>query len=140
MPNVNTIPGDDVFYLDCRILPDYSIKEVMQTIRAMADEVEKQFHVKIELSTEQEEQAAPATPVDAPVVTALKKAVKDVYRIDAKPMGIGGGTVAAIFRRAGFHAAVWSTLDDLAHQPNEYCIISNMMNDAKVFAHVCLQK
>jgi succinyl-diaminopimelate desuccinylase len=140
VPNVNTIPGDDVFYLDCRILPDYSIKEVMQTIRAMADEVEKQFHVKIELSTEQEEQAAPATPVDAPVVTALKKAVKDVYRIDAKPMGIGGGTVAAIFRRAGFHAAVWSTLDDLAHQPNEYCIISNMMNDAKVFAHVCLQK
>jgi succinyl-diaminopimelate desuccinylase len=140
VPNVNTIPGDDVFYLDCRILPDYTIEEVMQTIRTMADEVEKQFKVKIELSTEQEEQAAPATPVDAPVVTALEKAVKDVYKIDAKPMGIGGGTVAAIFRRAGYHAAVWSTLDDLAHQPNEYCIISNMVNDAKVFAHVCLQK
>ena len=140
VPNVNTIPGDDVFYLDCRILPDYTINEVMATIRKMADEVEKQFKVTIELSTEQEEQAAPATPVDAPVVTALKQAVKDVYGIDAKPMGIGGGTVAAIFRRAGFNAAVWSTLDDLAHQPNEYCIISNMINDAKVFAHVCLQK
>ncbi len=140
VPNVNTIPGDDVFYLDCRILPNYTISEVMATIRKMADEVEAQFKVKIELSTEQEEQAAPATPVDAPVVTALKQAVKDVYKIDAKPMGIGGGTVAAIFRRAGYHAAVWSTLDDLAHQPNEYCVISNMMNDAKVFAHVCLQK
>jgi len=140
VPNVNTIPGDDVFYLDCRILPDYTIAEVMTTIRKMADEVEVKFKVKIELSTEQEEQAAPATPVNAPVVTALKQAVKEVYKIEAVPMGIGGGTVAAIFRRAGYPAAVWSTMDDLAHQPNEYCIISNMINDAKVFAHVCLQK
>ena len=139
VPNVNTIPGDDVFYLDCRILPDYTIEEVMATVRGMADEIEKEFQVKIEISSEQEEQAAPATPVDAPVVTALKQAVKDVYHIDARPMGIGGGTVAAIFRRAGFPAAVWSTLDDLAHQPNEYCKISNLINDAKVFAHVALQ-
>ncbi len=140
VPNVNTIPGDDVFYLDCRIMPDYSIAEVMETVRRMADDIEKRFNVKIEISTEQEEQAAPATPVDAPVVKALMKGVKDVYGIDAKPMGIGGGTVAAIFRRAGFPAAVWSTLDDLAHQPNEYCIIDNLVKDAKVFAHVCLQK
>jgi len=140
VPNVNTIPGDDIFYLDCRILPDYTIEQVKQSVRTMCNEVEKDFNVKIEFSSDQEEQAAPATPVDAPVVKALEQAVKEVYRINAKPMGIGGGTVAAIFRRAGFNAAVWSTLDDLAHQPNEYCIIDNMMNDAKVFAHVCLQR
>jgi len=140
VPNVNTIPGDDVFYLDCRIMPDYSIAEVMKTVRQIADDIEQRFNVKIEISTEQEEQAAPATPVDAPVVKALMKGVKEVYGIDAKPMGIGGGTVAAIFRRAGFPAAVWSTLDDLAHQPNEYCVIDNLVKDAKVFAHVCLQK
>ncbi len=140
VPNINTLPGEDVFYLDCRILPVYEIKYVMAEIRKMADETEAKYGVKIELSTEQEEQAAPATPVDAPVVKALEKAVKEVYGIDAKPMGIGGGTVAAIFRRAGFNAAVWSTLDDLAHQPNEYCKISNMMNDAKVFGRICLQK
>lgn len=139
VPNVNTIPGDDIFYLDCRILPDYTIEQVKQSVRAMCDEVEKDFNVKIEFSSDQEEQAAPATAVDAPVVKALEKAVKEVYQIEARPMGIGGGTVAAIFRRAGFNAAVWSTLDDLAHQPNEYCIIEHMMNDAKVFAHVCLQ-
>lgn len=139
VPNVNTLPGEDVFYLDCRILPQYELTEVMAKIRKMADETEKKYGVKIELSTEQEEQAAPATPVDAPVVLALKSAIKDVYDVDAKPMGIGGGTVAAIFRRAGINAAVWSTLEDLAHQPNEYCVISNLVNDAKVFAHVCLQ-
>jgi succinyl-diaminopimelate desuccinylase len=55
-------------------------------------------------------------------------------------MGIGGGTVAAIFRREEFEAACWSRLDETAHQPNEYCIIDNMVNDAKVFAHIFLQE
>jgi succinyl-diaminopimelate desuccinylase len=134
--NINTMPGEDVFYLDCRILPIYNIEEVMQKTREIANKIEAQFNVRIEISTEQKEQAAPATPVDAEVVALLKSAIKDVYQINAKPMGIGGGTVAALFRRAGFNAAVWSTLDDLAHQPNEYCVIDNMINDAKVFAHI----
>ena len=101
-------------------------------------EREKSFNVKIEISTEQKEQAAPATEVTAPIVTSLMKAVKLVYNVDARPQGIGGGTVAAIFRRRGFPVAVWSTLDDLAHQPNEYCHIRNMVNDAKVFT-LCAQ-
>ena len=138
VPNVNTIPGEDIFYLDCRILPSYSIKQVMEEIEKICRNIEKKFNVKIEITIAQKDEAAPPTPVDAPVVKALEKAIKYVYKIDAKPMGIGGGTVAAIFRRAGYYAAVWSTIDDLAHQPNEYCVISSMMNDAKVFAHVCL--
>ncbi len=138
VPNVNTIPGDDVFFLDCRILPEYDIEEVLGTIRGMADEVEKSFKVKIEITTEQKEQAAPATAVNAPIVKLLTTAVKQVYGVEAKPQGIGGGTVAAIFRRQGYPVAVWSTLDDLAHQPNEYCRIKNMINDAKVFA-LCAQ-
>ncbi len=108
----------------------------MKKIEEISKEIEVKFEVKIEISTEQREQAAPATPVDASVVKALERAIKFVYNVEAKPMGIGGGTVAAIFRRAGFDAAVWATLDDLAHQPNEYCIIDNMVNDAKVFAYV----
>jgi succinyl-diaminopimelate desuccinylase len=140
VPNVNTIPGDDVFYLDCRILPNYDIDDVMRTIRRMADEIESEFKVKIELSTEQKEQAAPATDVSAPIVQSLQNAIKEVYGVDARPQGIGGGTVAAIFRRHDFPVAVWSTLDDLAHQPNEYCKISNLLNDAKVFALCALDK
>jgi succinyl-diaminopimelate desuccinylase len=139
VPNVNTIPGDDIFYVDCRILPQYSIEEVMQEVRDIADGVEKEFGVKIEISLAQKDQAAPPTPADAPVVKALQSAIKDVYKIKAKPMGIGGGTVAAIFRRAGFKAAVWSKIEDMAHQPNEFCYIDNLVNDAKVFAHICMQ-
>jgi len=74
------------------------------------------------------------------VVEALKLAIKDVYKREAKTVGIGGGTVAAFFRRAGLNAAVWATLDEVAHQPNEYCILSNLINDTKVFAHIFLQE
>ncbi len=140
VPNINTIPGDDIFYFDARILPDYDIDDVLDKMRRIADKIENEFNVKIELSKEQYEQAAPATDPDAPVVQALKVAVKEVYDVDARPKGIGGGTVAAIFRRKGFQAAVWSTIDDMAHEPNEYDRISNIINDTKVFAHICLQQ
>ncbi len=140
VPNVNTIPGEDVFYLDCRIMPVYKIEDVKKEVAAICRKIEEKFAVSISFEFTQEEQAAPATAVDAPVVLALKKAIKNVLHIDATAQGIGGGTVAAIIRRAGFNAAVWATIDDLAHQPNEYCIIQNLINDAKVFTDVCLQE
>jgi len=140
VPNINTIPGEDVFYFDCRILPQYDLREVEGKIRQMADEVEREFGVKITISTPQRAQAAPPTPADSPVVKALERAIKDVYGRSAKAMGIGGGTVAAFFRRAGFNAAVWATMDETAHQPNEYCVIDNLIGDAQVFAHLFLQE
>jgi succinyl-diaminopimelate desuccinylase len=138
VPNINTIPGEDIFCLDCRILPNYKIEDIWESIRKMVNKIENEFSVKINISAEQEEQAAPSTPVDAKIVKLLEKAIDNVYQVNAKAQGIGGGTVAAIFRRMGYHAAVWSTLEDLAHQPNENCKIDNMMDDAKVFAHCVL--
>jgi len=140
VPNVNTIPGEDIFYMDCRILPQYTTKEVFVRVRQICDEVEKEFGVSITFDTTQVVEAAPPTPTDAEVVKKLQKGIKDVYGVEARPMGIGGGTVAAVFRKSGLPVAVWSTMDDVCHQPNEYAVISYMVNDAKVFAHVCLQK
>ena len=51
---------------------------------------------------------------------------------------MGGGTFAAHFRQHGFPAVVWSTLGEMAHQPNEYCLIKNMITDTKVFAHLLI--
>jgi succinyl-diaminopimelate desuccinylase len=139
VPNINTIPGEDVFYMDCRILPKYKVEDVEKRIRTVAAGIERKFRVKVEIGIEQRAPAAPPTPSQAPVVKALRQAIKAVYRREARAMGIGGGTVAALFRRAGFQAACWSKLDDKAHQPNEYCVIDNMVGNAKVFAHVFLQ-
>jgi len=84
--------------------------------------------------------AAPPTAVDAPVVGALKRAVKEVYGVDARPMGIGGGTVAAFIRRRGHAAAVWACMDETMHGYDEYCVLSNLLGDAKVFAHLLMNQ
>lgn len=140
VPNINTIPGEDIFFMDSRVLPRYTNEEVKEKIQEMICKIEKEFKVKITLEEVQKAPAAPPTSPEAPVVRALKKAIKDIYGKEGKPTGIGGGTVAALFRRANFDAACWSKVDDTAHQPNEYCIIENMMGDAKVFAHIFLQE
>jgi succinyl-diaminopimelate desuccinylase len=92
----------------------------------------------LDLSVEVEpiylQEATEPTPADAPVVKALSRAIREVKGLDAVPTGIGGGTVAAFFRRAGLPAAVWLTESATAHQPNEYCLVSNLLGDAKVLA------
>lgn len=136
VPNINTIPGRDVFYLDCRVLPDYDVNRVMERVQAMGEEVARRFEVGLKVEPVQALQAAPATSPEAPVVQALSRAIKEVYHREARPQGIGGGTVAAFFRQQGLPAAVWMTVNDTAHQPNEYCDISILVNDARVLAHV----
>jgi succinyl-diaminopimelate desuccinylase len=140
VPNVNTIPGEDIFYMDCRVLPSYPLDRVLGEMRLMADDIEKAFQVTVDLSIVQEVQAPPPTPPDAPIVRALNRAVLEVYGVDARPAGIGGSTVAAFFRKEGFQAAVWSRIGCSAHQPNEWCVIDNMIGNAKVYAHLCLQE
>jgi succinyl-diaminopimelate desuccinylase len=140
VPNVNTIPGRDVFYMDCRILPQYRVEQVFSYARELASFVGSELQVIIQVEPVYRQEATAPTSTSAPVVQALKKAIKEVKGLDAKPMGIGGGTVAAFFRRAGLPAAVWSTESDTPHQPDEYCLISNIMADAKVFATIFLEE
>jgi len=134
VPNINTIPGRDVFYLDCRILPKYSVEEVLAACRKIAAEIGDELDLRITVETAHREDAAEPTSADAPVVQSLKKLVKKVSGKDAEPVGIGGGTVAAFFRKAGLPAAVWCTMCDTPHQPNEYALISNIITDTKIFA------
>ena len=140
VPNINTIPGEDTFYIDSRVLPRYKLMDVVSEMRKMADEIEEKFGVSIEIIAIQQEQAPPPTPNDAPVVVALQRAIKDVYGVDAAPVGIGGGTIAAFFRKEGYPVAVWSRIGQTAHQPNENCLIENMIGNAKVYARLFLQK
>ncbi|MCJ7812456.1 M20 family metallo-hydrolase [bacterium] len=137
--NINIIPGKDVCYFDCRILPDTSVEEVQKTIRLWANDIEKEFRVKINLTYPQVLTAPPPTPPDAPVVHALQIAIRDVMGRTAKTVGIGGGTVAAFFRKMDLPAVCWCTVDDTLHTPNEYCKIDNVLNDARVFTHIFLQ-
>lgn len=138
VPNVNTIPGDDVFCVDMRILPHYPVAKAMEEVRKVADAVEAEYGVKVSFEILQSNESK-ATPASAPVVAFLKRAVKEVYGVDAKPVGIGGGTVGAYLRKAGFDCVVWARMNETAHQPNENADIANIIGDAKVFASLALQ-
>ena len=139
VPNINTVPGSDIFYIDCRVLPKYQLDLIKEAIQRICGEVADRRGVQVDFEIVIQEQAAPPTPSNAPIVVALKDAIREIYGREAKPMGIGGGTVAAFFRKAGLPAAVWSTCNDTAHQPNEYVSRKKLLDDAKVFAHVILR-
>lgn len=135
VPNVNTIPGEDIFYFDCRMLPVYQLEEVLEVVREVVATVEQEFGVQVQVEIAQAAPAAPPTSADAPVVRLLSRAVQEVYRVEPFVKGIGGGTVAAFFRRRGIPAVVWGKNAGQAHKPNEYCVIANMVGNAKVYAY-----
>ncbi len=133
VPNVNTLPGEDAFYLDSSILPSIDLDEVMTRIRSIADGVEKESGVTVSIETVQRA-SSPATPADAPIVRGLKRAVAEVYGVKARTMGIGGGTVGAFLRHRGIATVVWSRLEGKAHQSDESCLMSNLLGDSLVMA------
>jgi succinyl-diaminopimelate desuccinylase len=138
VPNINTIPGRDVFYMDCRVLPRHGVDRIIASAENIARETARELDLDVSVETVYRQDATNPTPADAPVVAALATAIAEVKGLEAVPMGIGGGTVAAFFRRAGLPAAVWETAPDTAHQPNEWCLISDLISDAKVLAHICM--
>jgi succinyl-diaminopimelate desuccinylase len=135
VPNINTIPGDDVFYIDIRALPRYHISEILGEARRIKAGVEQNYGVKVELIDLQSMESQ-ATPASSPLVTTLSAACKQILGVETRPIGIGGGTVAAFLRNEGIDSAVWSRIDNSAHQPNEYCVIENLLSDAKVMAYM----
>lgn len=138
VPNINTIPGDDVFYMDMRILPSVGAGTVLKEIGKICGNIEAEYGVKIEYEIIQRVESK-STDENAPLVKAMQKVVGDVYGVEARPVGIGGGTVGAFLRNEGMDTVVWSRLDESAHMPNEYCIIDNMIGDAKVMAKLSLE-
>ena len=130
---VNIIPGSDVFCFDCRVLPRYKNEEVLEEIKKIVAKEEKVSGVKVSFELLQNAQSK-ATDKNAPVVKALSSAIKEAHGLEAKTIGIGGGTVAAELRNLGYDCVVWSSLDETAHMPNEYCVISNITRDAKTLA------
>jgi len=131
---INIVPGEDVIYFDCRILPRYNVDDVLKEIERTLMEFEKKTGAKITLEIVQKQPAPNLLSADADIVRLLKSALKSARGFDATVGGFGGGSCAAFFRKQGIPAALWSTVDEVAHQPDEYCKVENMVADAKIFA------
>jgi succinyl-diaminopimelate desuccinylase len=139
VPNINTIPGEDFFCMDMRILPRYSTEEVLSELNRIRGEIETKHGVSISYDAPQRVESK-ATPQDSPLVTMLSRAVWEVYGVQTRPIGIGGGTVGSFLRNRDIHCVVWGRMDDTAHQPNEYAILENILGNARVMAFLMLDE
>ncbi len=135
--SINIVPGKETFYMDCRILPGYRVEDVLNDVKNVAAAVAVKG---IAIDVEPVSIVEPSeTRENAEVVKELSAAIRDIAKVEPRLIGIGGGTCAAYLRQKGMDAAVWTTEDPVAHQPNEYAVISNMMKDALTFAYMCVR-
>jgi len=135
--SINIIPGKDVSYIDCRILPQYTTGQVLNDIKRIA--ASREFapaKIKVEVVNREEAQK---TSEKSEVFVLLANALKTLRNIKLKPIGLGGGTDAKPIRKKGMPAIAWSTQYDVAHQPNEFAVIDFMVEDAKVFAYIACE-
>ncbi|MEM2021464.1 MAG: M20 family metallo-hydrolase, partial [Zestosphaera sp.] len=142
----NIIPGECEVIFDCRILPQYRLDDVLSDAEGLARRVEGRYTRVVDgetlpvirLEVVERLDSPPPTPPDSLIVRLLERAIKELRGREVRVGGIGGGTFAAYFRRLGIPAVVWSTVDETAHQPNEYSKIENLVEDAKVMAALAL--
>lgn len=133
---INIMPGEDVIYFDCRILPSYRMEKFTSDIIALAKQFDKKTGATIKYELVHKSIAPKPTDTSAKIVKMLKDALRRTRNLKPRVGGIGGGTCAAYFRKKGLSAVVWSTIDEVAHQPNEYTRIRNLINDAKTYAYL----
>jgi succinyl-diaminopimelate desuccinylase len=134
----NVLPGKDVFVIDMRVLPVYNLSEIIKEIDCLSAKYEYKHKIKIKYEFLQRVDSPEPTPRESEIVVKLEKSILE-YGIKATAGGIGGGTCAAALREIGIPAVVWSTVDELAHQPNEYTIIDNLVKDTKIFVSTIIK-
>ncbi len=134
----NIMPGSDSFVIDMRILPSYTINEILETVNEITGYYEKKYNVQISKEFLQRVDAPKPTNSDATVVKNLITSLGEMG-VSASCGGIGGGTCAAIVREIGMPAVVWSTVEDMAHQPNEYTVVDNIISDTIAFISTVLK-
>ncbi|MCS7118864.1 MAG: M20 family metallo-hydrolase [Archaeoglobaceae archaeon] len=131
--NINTIPGLDISYMDCRILPEYKLEDVIDYIESVKKfhEIRENERINVEVI---HKFSSPKTSENSEIALRLSQTIEMLRGTKTRFIGIGGNTCASFLRNTGFKDTVaWCTADGTAHKPNEYCLIDNMVEDAKVF-------
>ncbi len=137
VPNINTIPGTDIFYMDCRFLPVYSPDEVKAEVNKIVKQTEEEFKVKVDMQI-MHSASSFATSPEEKLVKLFAEAVEQINHVKPKILGVGGGTFAACVRNLGLAAVVGSKIYGEPHSPNERASIKFTMDDAKVLSFVLL--
>ncbi|MBQ8200596.1 MAG: Sapep family Mn(2+)-dependent dipeptidase [Clostridia bacterium] len=89
--------------------------------------------------SELEKKAPHHVPADSELVTALLAAYTDETGMPAEPQFTGGGTYAKVLKQGVAYGASFPDDEDLAHQANEYVLISKMMTATKIYANALVR-
>lgn len=134
VPNINTISGRDIFYIDCRLLPEINPDDVLTKFYSVFEKVAQNHGVSVAIDVVQQSPISPITSPESNIVKRLKSGIRRIYNLEPHCYGVGGGTIAATFRRHGFPAAAWASLPCTAHVANEFTLISKIISDTQVMA------
>jgi len=136
VPNINTIPGNETFAFDCRVLPCYELDAVLACVEVECRRADAIHKTETRLIVQARQDAPPPTSADSEVVRRLQTAVEAVHGFKSKPVGTGGMSVASPLRARGLQVACYGTTLNTAHGPEESCSIAAMVADARIFAHM----
>ena len=130
--NINTMPGKDVFYMDCRVLPCYPLDEVEAACHSLMQAVAASTGATILVEVVHRAASLGQTDPGSPQAMRLFNSLRKVRGIEGRAFGAGGQTVALVLRNRNLPALVWSTIFSNPHVPDEKSSITNTINDAKV--------
>ena len=130
------IPGKFVFYLDARILPEYSPEAVQKALHDMAETVSAREGVTIGIEVIGQTPRAPRTSEKSPVVRALGRAITAQLGVEPRYGGIGGVSMASALRAGGFPVAVWGIQKNCYGKAEESASIKDHLNQAKVLVRM----
>lgn len=129
----NVISPDFSFVMDIRLLPEISVDEVLCTVNEICNNLQTTYHcAKIKYTCLNRSDAPAPTLRHSTIVQCLSQCLQQ-EGIVPRLGGIGGSTCAAVLRRAGLQVAVWATMHNLAHQPNEFAQIEHLEQDTYLF-------
>ncbi len=136
VPNVNTVPAKDVFYVDCRVLPDYDLQEIVDTVKGICEEIANERELRVELECLEFLSAAPKADLSTDFGKKFCAAIEKIHNLPAIEIGSGGGTFAGYMREYGLNAVAWATIVATYHEPNECSNIKFTIADAKIIASI----
>ena len=130
----NVVPGSCFIFLDMRIVPGMTRKEILQQIQHCVDKVENgKFNIEV-LS----ESISFSVDPENELVKLIQKYTDEQFGFKATPMGMGGGTYAKDLIQHGVLTVGWGPGGDTAHIANEYIEIQQLVDFSRLTCLIAL--
>jgi acetylornithine deacetylase/succinyl-diaminopimelate desuccinylase-like protein len=109
---------------------------VQEAVRLLADGVGRAQALDVLVEQVHYVPSSPETALDAPMVLAMRRAIREQLGRAAVLTGAGGVTIAAKLRRLGHSPVVWRMAPFQEHSANESMTISSNLAEAELIVRL----